>query len=35
MTTVTASPNVAEILERVLDGERLGDEDALAPARVA
>ena len=29
MTTVTASPNVAEILERVLDGERLGDEDAL------
>ena len=29
MTTVTASPNVAEILERVLDGGRLGDEDAL------
>ena len=29
MTTLTSTPTVAEILERVLDGERLGDEDAL------
>ena len=30
MTTLAASPTVAEILERVLDGERLDDESALA-----
>jgi 2-iminoacetate synthase ThiH len=30
MTTLAASPPVAEILERVLDGERLNDEGALA-----
>src|SRR6187549_104230 len=30
MTTVAGSPPVAEILERVLDGERLNDEGALA-----
>ena len=29
MTTLTSTPTVAEILGRVLDGERLGDEDAL------
>jgi cyclic dehypoxanthinyl futalosine synthase len=29
MTTVADSPPVAEILERVLDGERLGDDEAL------
>ena len=29
MTTLAASPTVAEILERVLDGERLSDDDAL------
>ena len=29
MTTLTSTPTVAEILARVLDGERLGDEDAL------
>jgi cyclic dehypoxanthinyl futalosine synthase len=33
MTTLAASPTVAEILERVLDGERLGDEDAIALLR--
>jgi len=30
LTTLAATPTVAEILERVLDGERLGDDDALA-----
>ena len=30
MTTLAASPTTAEILERVLDGERLDDEGALA-----
>jgi cyclic dehypoxanthinyl futalosine synthase len=30
MTTLAASPTVAEVLERVLDGERLSDDDALA-----
>jgi cyclic dehypoxanthinyl futalosine synthase len=30
VTTLAASPTVAEILERVLDGERLKDDDALA-----
>jgi cyclic dehypoxanthinyl futalosine synthase len=30
MTTVAGSPPVAEILERVLDGERLDDDGALA-----
>jgi len=30
MTTVAASPTVAEILERVLEGERLDDDGALA-----
>jgi cyclic dehypoxanthinyl futalosine synthase len=30
VTTLAASPTVAEILERVLDGERLSDDDALA-----
>src|SRR6185503_18639186 len=30
MTTLAASPTVAEILERVLDGERLSDDHALA-----
>ena len=29
MTTLTSTPSVSEILGRVLDGERLGDEDAL------
>ncbi len=33
MTALAASRTVAEILERVLDGERLGDDDALALLR--
>jgi cyclic dehypoxanthinyl futalosine synthase len=33
MTTLIASPTVAEILERVLDGERLDDDGALALLR--
>ena len=33
MTIATETPPVAEILERVLDGERLGDDAALALLR--